>query len=42
MYVSSDYGGTGLSRSDGMAIIEALAQVDVSTTAYLTIHNMCV
>ena len=30
-----------LSRADGAIIFEALAYADVSTTAYLTIHNMC-
>lgn len=30
-----------LSRADGAVIFEALAYADVSTTAYLTIHNMC-
>lgn len=40
MYVSPDHGGTGLSRSEGLPVIEALAGADTSTTAYLTIHNM--
>lgn len=31
-----------LTRSDGAVIFEALAYADVSTTAYLTIHNMIV
>lgn len=30
-----------LSRADGAVIFEALAYGDISTTAYLTIHNMC-
>lgn len=41
MFVRSAYGGTGISRSDSVPIIEALASADTSTTAYLTIHNMC-
>jgi alkylation response protein AidB-like acyl-CoA dehydrogenase len=40
MFVRADVGGTGLSRSDSVPIIEALAGADTSTTAYLTIHNM--
>ncbi|KAL9657872.1 hypothetical protein ABK040_009460 [Willaertia magna] len=41
IYVSPDFGGTGLSRLDASIIFEQLAMGDVSTTAYLTIHNMC-
>ena len=41
MYVRAESGGTGLSRLDGTVIVEALAGADTSTTAYLTIHNMC-
>jgi len=40
LYTSSDYGGTGLSRLDASIIFEALSHGCVSTTAYLTIHNM--
>lgn len=40
LYVRSDVGGTELSRQDARVIFEALARYDVSTTAYLTIHNM--
>lgn len=40
IYVSEDVGGSGLGRADAAAIFEALAYGDVSTTAYLTIHNM--
>ena len=40
LYVAEDVGGTGLNRSDAAIIFEALAYGDVSTTAYLTIHNM--
>lgn len=40
LYVGDDVGGSGLSRQDGLPIIEALAGGCTSTTAYLTIHNM--
>jgi len=40
LYTTPDYGGTGLSRLDASIIFEALSQGCVSTTAYLTIHNM--
>jgi len=40
VYVRDDVGGTGLSRVDGAIIFEELATACVSTTAYLTIHNM--
>lgn len=36
-----EFGGTGLGRKDASIIYEALATADVSTTAYITIHNMC-
>ncbi|XP_055349304.1 isobutyryl-CoA dehydrogenase, mitochondrial-like [Paramacrobiotus metropolitanus] len=42
VYVPSEHGGTGLTREDASVIFEALAQGCVSTTAYLSIHNMCV
>ena len=38
--VSEDVGGSGLGRADAAVIYQALAYGDVSTTAYLTIHNM--
>jgi len=40
IYTSAEHGGTGLSRLEASVIFEALAQGCVSTTAYLTIHNM--
>ena len=40
LYVDPNFGGSGLSRSDGLIVVEALAGADTSTTAYLTIHNM--
>lgn len=39
-YCSLDHGGTGLSRFEASIVYEALAQGCVSTTAYITIHNM--
>ncbi len=40
IYVDEARGGLGLSRLDAALIFEQLAQGCVSTTAYLTIHNM--
>ncbi|MBU4466286.1 MAG: acyl-CoA dehydrogenase family protein [Actinobacteria bacterium] len=40
IYVREDVGGSGLSRSDAVAIIEELAKGDPSIAAYITIHNM--
>ncbi|EDV19785.1 uncharacterized protein TRIADDRAFT_33057 [Trichoplax adhaerens] len=41
MYCREDIGGTGLSRVDSSIVAEALASGCTSTTAYITIHNMC-
>jgi alkylation response protein AidB-like acyl-CoA dehydrogenase len=41
IYVSQEYGGTGLTRLDASLIFEQLSQGCVSSTAYLSIHNMC-
>lgn len=41
VYVSDDYGGTGLSRLDATLVFEALAQACPSVAAFLSIHNMC-
>eukprot|EP00850_Spirogloea_muscicola_P010753 SM000064S19775 [mRNA] locus=s64:403028:406248:- [translate_table: standard] len=41
LYCRDDVGGSSVSRADAAVIFEALAYGDVSTTAYLTIHNMC-
>ncbi|XP_025098643.1 isobutyryl-CoA dehydrogenase, mitochondrial-like isoform X2 [Pomacea canaliculata] len=41
IYCQEKYGGTGLSRLDASIIFEALAQGCCSTTAYISIHNMC-
>ena len=40
IYVQEDVGGSGLKRLDASIIFEALSYGDVSTAAYLTIHNM--
>ncbi|GAB4820214.1 hypothetical protein N2152v2_007260 [Parachlorella kessleri] len=40
LWVSEDHGGSGLGRLDAAVIFEALAYGCVTTTAYLTIHNM--
>lgn len=40
LYTPEVHGGMGLSRLDASLIFERLAQGCVSTTAYLTIHNM--
>mmetsp|Transcript_9895 Transcript_9895/g.12835 ORF Transcript_9895/g.12835 Transcript_9895/m.12835 type:complete len:422 (+) Transcript_9895:42-1307(+) len=41
VFVGTESGGTGLSRLEGSVVFEALAGGCTSTTAYLTIHNMC-
>jgi len=41
IYCRDDLGGSGLGRVDASVIFEALAGGCVSTTAYLSIHNMC-
>lgn len=41
VYCNEKYGGTGLSRLDASIIFEALATGCCSTTAYISIHNMC-
>ena len=40
IYVDPEGGGSGLGRLDAAIIFEALAYGDVSTAAYLSIHNM--
>ncbi|MBZ0214917.1 MAG: acyl-CoA dehydrogenase family protein [Fimbriimonadaceae bacterium] len=40
LYVKDDAGGSDLSRLDAAMIIEELAKGCVSTTAYISIHNM--
>ncbi|XP_058145279.1 isobutyryl-CoA dehydrogenase, mitochondrial isoform X1 [Dasypus novemcinctus] len=41
VYIRTDVGGAGLSRLDSSIIFEALATGCTSTTAYISIHNMC-
>ncbi|HEX5729362.1 acyl-CoA dehydrogenase family protein [Microbacterium sp.] len=40
IYVREDVGGSALSRTDAVAIVEELAKADPSIAAYITIHNM--
>ncbi len=40
IYIQEDVGGSGLTRLDASIIFEALSHGDVSSAAYLTIHNM--
>ncbi|MCC7267403.1 MAG: isobutyryl-CoA dehydrogenase [Caulobacteraceae bacterium] len=40
IYVREDVGGSGLGRRDAALIFEALSYGDVSTAAFLSIHNM--
>jgi hypothetical protein len=40
IYVKEDVGGSALSRLDAAIIFEELARGDVSTSAFLSIHNM--
>ncbi|KAF9166579.1 Isobutyryl-CoA dehydrogenase, mitochondrial [Actinomortierella ambigua] len=41
LYTREDVGGSGLGRLETSIVFEALSTGDVSTTAYLTLHNMC-
>ncbi|HEX8232667.1 MAG TPA: isobutyryl-CoA dehydrogenase [Caulobacteraceae bacterium] len=40
IYVKEDVGGSGLTRLHAALVFEALARGDVSTSAFLSIHNM--
>ena len=40
IYVREDVGGSGLGRLDAAFIFEALSKGDVSTAAFMSIHNM--
>lgn len=42
IYVRPEVGGSGLTRLDTSIIFEALSTGCTSTTAYISIHNMCV
>ena len=41
LYSPEDFGGLNLSRLDSSIIFEEMSQHCTSTTAFLTIHNMC-
>lgn len=41
LYVSEEFGGSGLSRLDGTLVFEALAMACPSVGSFLSIHNMC-
>ncbi|WP_154223729.1 acyl-CoA dehydrogenase family protein [Marinicella rhabdoformis] len=41
LYSPEQYGGLGLSRLDASLIFEEMSKHCTSTTAFLTIHNMC-
>ncbi|WP_194420690.1 acyl-CoA dehydrogenase family protein [Microbacterium abyssi] len=42
IYVGEEFGGTGLSRTDTVAIFEELAKGDPAVAAFISIHNMVV
>src|SRR6478735_10803088 len=42
IYVSEEFGGTGLTRVETIAIFEELAKADPAVAAYISIHNMVV
>ncbi|WP_127903197.1 acyl-CoA dehydrogenase family protein [Solirhodobacter olei] len=41
LYISEDYGGSGLGRLDATLVFEALAMACPAVSAFLSIHNMC-
>ena len=41
IYVSEEYGGSGLTRLDATLVFEALAMACPSVGSFLSIHNMC-
>ncbi len=41
IYVSEEYGGSGLSRLDAALVFEALSMACPSVASFLSIHNMC-
>ncbi|MBZ4021711.1 acyl-CoA dehydrogenase [Rhodobacter sp. TJ_12] len=41
VYVSEDYGGSGLTRLDATLVFEALAMACPAVGSFLSIHNMC-
>ena len=40
MYTSPDFGGCGMTRSDAALVFQALSTGCVTTSAYISIHNM--
>ena len=40
IYISEEYGGSGLTRQDAVLIFEELAKADPALAAYISIHNM--
>ena len=40
IYATEEHGGSGLGRMEAALVFEALSEGDVSTAAYLSIHNM--
>ncbi|MBT8162477.1 MULTISPECIES: acyl-CoA dehydrogenase family protein [Arthrobacter] len=42
IYVSEEFGGSGLTRSDAALIFEELSKADPTIAAYISIHNMVV
>ncbi|MDW3221705.1 MAG: acyl-CoA dehydrogenase family protein [Paracoccaceae bacterium] len=41
IYVSDEYGGSGLSRLDATLVFEALSMACPAVASFLSIHNMC-
>ncbi|MBC7769247.1 MAG: acyl-CoA dehydrogenase family protein [Phycisphaerales bacterium] len=41
IYVAEEHGGSALTRLDAALIFEELSRGDISTAAFLSIHNMC-
>lgn len=41
IYVSEEYGGTNLGKLEATIILESLSRGCMSTTSYISIHNMC-
>ena len=41
IYVSEEYGGSGLARLDATLVFEALAMACPAVGSFLSIHNMC-
>lgn len=41
IYADEDFGGTGLGKFEATIILEALSRGCMSTSSYISIHNMC-